>query len=120
MAAAPAQLERAYGVTNIKNQIPFVLDIEDGNHDLTQYQHMLFLSQASYAAEIIQRARMSECKPCSTPVDLKSKLAVDTCKPVANATEYRSLACALQYLTFTRPEYLLCRTTNLPLHACTV
>ena len=44
MAAAPAPLERAYGVTNIKNQIPFVLDIDDGNYDawrelfLTVYQ----------------------------------------------------------------------------------
>lgn len=34
MAVPPAQIERAYGVTNIKNQIPFVLDIEDGNYDV--------------------------------------------------------------------------------------
>ncbi|XP_018514374.1 uncharacterized mitochondrial protein AtMg00810-like [Brassica rapa] len=64
----------------------------------------LFLSQASYTSEIIQRAGMSECKPCTTPVDLKSKLAEDACKLIDNATEYRSLAGALQYLTFTRPD----------------
>ena len=64
----------------------------------------LFLSQASYTTEIIQRAGMSDCKPCTTPVDLKSKLAEDAGKLIDNATEYRSLAGALQYLTFTRPD----------------
>ena len=46
---------------------------------------------------------MSACKPCSTPVDLHSKLSADG-PPVADATQYRSLAGALQYLTFTRPD----------------
>ncbi|XP_048633000.1 uncharacterized mitochondrial protein AtMg00810-like [Brassica napus] len=64
----------------------------------------LFLNQSTYADDIIKRAGMAECKPCTTPVDLKSKLADDDGKPVANATEYRSLAGALQYLTFTRPD----------------
>lgn len=64
----------------------------------------LFLSQSTYASEIIQRAGMSDCKPCTTPVDLKSKLAEDEGKLIANPTEYRSLAGAMQYLTFTRPD----------------
>jgi len=46
---------------------------------------------------------MSACKPCSTPVDLHSKLSADG-PPVADSTHYRSLAGALQYLTFTRPD----------------
>ena len=33
MAAASAQIERAYGVTNIKHYIPFLLDIDDDNYD---------------------------------------------------------------------------------------
>ncbi|XP_056841837.1 uncharacterized protein LOC130494972 [Raphanus sativus] len=32
-AAAPAILERAYGVTNIKHHIPLILDIDDHNYD---------------------------------------------------------------------------------------
>lgn len=64
----------------------------------------LFLNQTRYAEEIIQKAGMADCKPCATPVDLKSKLAEDEGKPVSNPTEYRSLAGALQYLTFTRPD----------------
>ena len=63
----------------------------------------LFLSQTCYVEEIIERAGMKECKPCSTPVDMKSKLAAQEGKPLAYPTDYRSLAGALQYLTFTRP-----------------
>lgn len=64
----------------------------------------LFMNQSHYAEDIIKRAGMSASKPCSTPVDTKSKLAADEGKPVSNPTEYRSLAGALQYLTFTRPD----------------
>jgi len=47
---------------------------------------------------------MSDCKPIATPVDLKSKLSVDIGDGVSDPTLYRSLARALQYLTFTRPD----------------
>jgi hypothetical protein len=47
---------------------------------------------------------MAECKPCSTPVDTNPKIAATDGPPVADATDYRSLAGALQYLTFTRPD----------------
>jgi hypothetical protein len=62
----------------------------------------IFLSQRQYTLDILERAGMSTCKPCSTPVDLHSKLSADG-TPVGDATQYRSLAGALQYLTFTRP-----------------
>lgn len=53
--------------------------------------------------DILERAGMSHCKPCSTPVDTHSKLAADGAS-VADPSQYRSLAGALQYLTFTRPD----------------
>lgn len=46
---------------------------------------------------------MLNCKPASTPADLSAKFD-DTGPPVADPTLYRSLAGALQYLTFTRPD----------------
>jgi hypothetical protein len=46
---------------------------------------------------------MVECKPCATPVDTQGKLSA-TGPPVADPTGYRSLAEALQYLLFTRPD----------------
>ncbi|XP_028215216.1 uncharacterized protein LOC114397354 [Glycine soja] len=64
----------------------------------------LFLSQKKYAAEIIDPAGMSSCKPSFTPVDTKPKLSATTNTPFEDPSLYRSLARALQYLTFTRPD----------------
>lgn len=64
----------------------------------------IFLSQQQYATDIIQRAGMVDCKPISTPADVNSKLAADNGPRVDNPTHYHSLAGALQYLTFTRPD----------------
>jgi hypothetical protein len=62
----------------------------------------LFLHQRQYAIDILEKAGMSDCKPCSTPVDTQAKLSEDDVPPVADATSYRSLTGALQYLTFSR------------------
>jgi hypothetical protein len=64
----------------------------------------LFLHQRQYAIDILERAGMSDCKPCSTPVDTQAKLSEDDGPPVTDATSYRSLTDALQYLTFSRPN----------------
>nr|CAB3499537.1 unnamed protein product [Digitaria exilis] len=64
----------------------------------------LFLHQRQYALDILERAEMTNCKPCSTPVDTQAKLSADGGAPLADPTAYRSLAGALQYLTFTRPD----------------
>jgi hypothetical protein len=63
----------------------------------------LFLSERQYMIEILERAGMSDCKPCSTPVDVNPKLSAEG-DPVSDPTDFRSLAGALQYLTFTRPD----------------
>ena len=64
----------------------------------------LFLHQRTYTLDILKRAVMADCKPCTTPVDLQAKLADDSGPPVADASQFRSIAGALQYLTFTRPD----------------
>ncbi|WVZ97604.1 LOW QUALITY PROTEIN: hypothetical protein U9M48_043124 [Paspalum notatum var. saurae] len=60
--------------------------------------------------DILERAGMTDCNPCSNPVDTQAKLSEDVGTPVADPTAYRSLAGALQYLTFTRPDitYAVC------------
>lgn len=70
---------------------------------LSHFLGMSVLSQCHYMVEILDRAGMSECKPCSTPIDTNAKLAPDS-DPVFDATHFRSLAGALQYPTFTRPD----------------
>ena len=52
----------------------------------------------------LQRAGMSECHPTATPVDARMKLSATDGSPVADLTQFRSLAGALQYLTLTRPD----------------
>ena len=64
----------------------------------------LLLHQRQYALDILEQAVMTDCKPCSTPVDTQAKLSADLGASVADPTVYRSLAGALQYLTFTRPD----------------
>ncbi|XP_055822143.1 uncharacterized mitochondrial protein AtMg00810-like [Solanum dulcamara] len=69
---------------------------------VTRHTDSLFLSQKKYAAEIIDRAGMSSCKPSPTPIAPKSKLRATTSIPFEDPSHYWSLAEALQYLTFTR------------------
>ena len=71
---------------------------------VTRHADGLFLCQQKYAEEIIDRAGMTSCKPAPTPVDTKAKLSVSLGSPYENPTHYRSLAGALQYLTFMRPD----------------
>lgn len=71
---------------------------------VTRNSSGLFLSQQKYLLDILDRAHMSACNPCTTPSDTKAKLSAESGPLIADPTEYRSLAGALQYLTFTRPD----------------
>jgi hypothetical protein len=48
----------------------------------------LFLHQRTYTLDILKRAVMTDCKPCSTPVDLKAKLAADSGPPVQDPSQF--------------------------------
>jgi hypothetical protein len=92
-----AALQREFAMTDM-GQLHHFLGIS-----VSHCTDGLFLSQRQYTLDILERAGMGACKPCSTPVHLHSKLSADG-PPVADSTQYRSLAGALQYLTFTRPD----------------
>ncbi|XP_071725985.1 uncharacterized mitochondrial protein AtMg00810-like [Rutidosis leptorrhynchoides] len=64
----------------------------------------LFLNQKAYAMDIIERAGLSQSNPAATPVDTQGKQSSSVGDLYSNPTLYRSLAGALQYLTFTRPD----------------
>ncbi|XP_022023707.1 uncharacterized mitochondrial protein AtMg00810-like [Helianthus annuus] len=64
----------------------------------------LFLSQETYAQDILKRAKMQTYNPTITPVDTKQKLSASDGDLLVDGTEYRQLVGALQYLTFTRPD----------------
>jgi hypothetical protein len=64
----------------------------------------LILSQQQYASDLLARAHMTNDNPCLTLVDTCSKPSTSDDKPLANPTEYHSLAGGLQYLTLTWPD----------------
>lgn len=64
----------------------------------------MFLCQQKYAEEIIHQEKMDNYNPMPTPVDAKSKLSATVGDHVLDPSLYRSLAGALQYFTFTRPN----------------
>ncbi|KAJ9566714.1 hypothetical protein OSB04_002680 [Centaurea solstitialis] len=72
----------------------------------TRDEHGLFLSQASYTCDILQRASIASCKPSTTLVDTSTKLSATASEPLVDGTIYRTLAGALQYLTL------------MPIHLC--
>ena len=64
----------------------------------------IFLSQAKYAFDLLTRADMVDYKPISTPFVVGSHLT-ESGTPHCDATQFWSLAGALQYLTLTRPDF---------------
>jgi hypothetical protein len=64
----------------------------------------MFLHQYTYTLDVIKCVAMADCKPCTTLVDLQAKLASDFGPPVLDSSLFRSIAGALQYLIFTRPD----------------
>nr|GEX47396.1 copia protein [Tanacetum cinerariifolium] len=64
----------------------------------------IFMSQTKYATKILKRAQMLNFNPCITSVDTEKKLGPEGSR-ITDPTLYRSLAGALQYLTFTRPDF---------------
>jgi hypothetical protein len=63
----------------------------------------LFLHQRTYTLDILKRAVIADCKPCTTLVDLQAKLA-GTRGLSLRTPQFWNIAGALQYLTFTRPD----------------
>jgi len=105
-ASSPALLRQIIGALQQEFSMK---DLGILHHFLGMHvQHLgsnLFLSQQQYMIEILERAGMADCKSCLTPVDLNPKLSAEG-PPLSStgATDFRSLAGALQWLTFTRPD----------------
>jgi hypothetical protein len=104
-ASSPALLQRT--ITALQQEFS-MKDLGELHHFLgiavQRRSGGLFLSQRQYTLDILDRANTTQCKPCSTPVDTQAKLSATDGNPMTDATDYRSLVGALQYLTFTRPD----------------
>nr|XP_040245144.2 uncharacterized mitochondrial protein AtMg00810-like [Aegilops tauschii subsp. strangulata] len=92
------QLHREFSMTDL-GDLSYFLGIS-----VSRSTSGMLLSQRQYAIDLLQRAGMMDCNPCVTPIDTRCKLSADEGPLVSDATEYRSFAGALQYLTLTRPD----------------
>ena len=93
-----AKLHAEFALKDMGN-LHFFLGVE-----VTRSASGFHLSQAQYAEELLDRAGMSNCRPISTPIDVKPKLSTTSGELVPDPSEYRQLAGALQWLTLTRPD----------------
>jgi len=64
----------------------------------------LFVSQHKYICDLLVRIRMDGAKEVGTPLPTTGSLIHNDGSPPTNATEYRSVIGALQYLNLTRPN----------------
>jgi hypothetical protein len=79
----------------------YFLDIE-----VTQAANVICLSQLKYTTDLLKCAGMLSCKPTVTPPSSTGKLLAHEGEVLSpeDATRYRSIVGALQYLTLTRPD----------------
>ena len=80
----------------------------------------ILLTQEKYTNDLLSQAKMSNCKPMNTPMSSTEKLSAfagDQLGPL-DATQYRSVVGALQYLTLTRPNisFAVNRSTSICAH----
>jgi hypothetical protein len=100
------QLQRDFALKDL-GDLHYFLGIE-----VKRKGSSLLLSQHRYASDILSRVHMSTCKPTPTPLCSSEKLSLHVGEKLGpqDATQYRSVVGALQYLTLTRPD--LCFAVN--------
>ncbi|KAG8486951.1 hypothetical protein CXB51_020530 [Gossypium anomalum] len=64
----------------------------------------IHLCQRKYIRELLARSSMTKARSVHTPMITSSRLSKDEGEPLADPTEYRSIAGALQYIVLTRPD----------------
>lgn len=62
------------------------------------------MSQGKYATDILAKAGMLNCKPCASPISVKTAINSSDSLPFSQPALYGSIVGALQYLTITRPD----------------
>lgn len=73
---------------------------------MTRHVGGLFLSQSTYASDIIGNDDMASSKPFATSVDTKQKLSTSSNTRFQDPIIYRNLVGTFQYLTFTLLDIL--------------
>eukprot|EP00253_Pinus_taeda_P022312 PITA_22312 len=72
--------------------------------EVWQTKNHIFLSQSKYAKNLVDRFRMQDCKPATTPMEPGLKLSAHSSSLPVDETLFRQLVGSLIYLTATRPD----------------
>jgi hypothetical protein len=93
-------LQKEFALKDLGN-LHYFLGIE-----VTKMNEGLLLSQEKYASDLLKRVGMAECKLVAMTLSTSEKLSLHQGTPLGanDATNYRSVVGALQYLTLTRPD----------------
>ncbi|XP_015166475.1 uncharacterized mitochondrial protein AtMg00810-like [Solanum tuberosum] len=74
--------------------------------EVLQSSDGIFICQQKYISDILNRFKMQDCKPVSTPISTGVKLGKDEDSEKVDDSMYRSLIGSLLYLTASRPDIL--------------
>ncbi|KAE8727985.1 hypothetical protein F3Y22_tig00004899pilonHSYRG00012 [Hibiscus syriacus] len=74
--------------------------------EVKQQNDGIFISQESYAKEILKKFKMENCKPISTPAEYGIKMTKHEEGESVDPTFFKSLVGSLRYLTCTRPDII--------------
>lgn len=74
--------------------------------EVSKVQNGIVLTQEKYVTDLLKKVGMIDCKPANTPLSVSEKLSLHEGSALGpnDATQYRSIVGALQYLTLTRPN----------------
>jgi hypothetical protein len=74
--------------------------------EVTKSSDGIVLTQEKYALDLLKKVGMSNCKPVAMPLSTSEKMSLHegTLLGPNDATKYRSMVGALQYLTLIRPD----------------
>lgn len=69
--------------------------------EVSKIHNGIILTQDKYATDLLKKVGMMNCKPAATPLSVSEKMSVHEGSPLGpnDATQYRSIVGALQYLT---------------------
>ena len=91
-------LSREFAVKDL-GKLSYFLGVE-----LLPHKAGLFLTQRQYILNLLNRTKMAEARPISSPMSSSSQLSLLAGVEFSNPTLYRSTVGALQYLSITRPD----------------
>jgi histone deacetylase 1/2 len=74
--------------------------------EVSKVRDGILLTQEKYANDVLERVGMTQCKPVNSPLSTTEKLSrfKGSVLGPKDATNYRNIVGALQYLTLTRPN----------------